>query len=177
MSDHKVLPNADGLETVAEDVERLTVWQRVGPWRVHAMGRARRDGEGPEFTWRWIRGLWVLRDRAVAQLLQMPTRTLNQWVSRNPAWFPDDFAFWLEPSELFLYFTDQEYRYTQKARPPRVFSSAGMLQARLRRRPQEALPLLRALESLLPLAESAAWLTDPRLAPPPGTFFRPTGCR
>lgn len=177
MSDHKVLPNAEQLAEEAEPTGRLHVWQRVGPWRVHAMGRARREGEGSEFTWRWIRGLWVLRDKAAAQLLGMPTRTLNQWVSRNPAWFPEDFAFWLEPAELFRYFTDEEYRFTPKQRPPRVFSSAGLLQARLRRRPHEAVPLLRALESLLPLAEAAAWLTDPRLAPPPGTFFRPTGCR
>lgn len=184
MVDHRVLPSSGAAEmdggaatgrsrSGAED--RWAVWRRIGGWRVHPMGRARRDGEPDEFTWRWIRGAWVLRDKAVAQLLGEQTRVLNQWVSRNPHWFPEDLAFWLEPAELGLYFTDVEFRFSGPyVRPPRVFTSAGLLQLRLRRRPEDALPLVRSLAALLPLAESAARLTDLRFAAPPGSCFTPS---
>lgn len=184
MVNHRVFPSSEESEkdvgSASEQSrncaeERWAVWRRVGKWRVQAMGRARRQGEPAALTWRWIRGAWVLRDKAVASLLGEPTRVLNQWVTRNPRWFPEDFAFWLDPSELGLYFTDVEFRFSGPyVRPPRVFTAAGILQLRLRRRPEDALPLLRGLAELLPLAESAARLADLRFAAPPGSCFLPS---
>lgn len=130
------------------------------------MGLARRVIDGERLEWRRIRRRWVLRDAQAARLLGLETRALNQWVQRRADLFPDSFTFVLEPEEWLRSFAQADLS-EPRTRPPRVFTAAGLLQARLLRDGPSQLGLVRWLATALPLLEAVGPVPDPWIVPPP----------
>jgi hypothetical protein len=104
---------------------------------------------GASLRWRRVRGLWVLIDREAAWCLGRPVRELNRFVRRHPAWFPDDFSFVLAPEEWQRKWPRFEGG-RRELRRPRVYSTAGMLQAGLRIGAADPVELIRWWAKLLP---------------------------
>lgn len=105
------------------------------------MGKAKSAGIIPIeriATWIYvIRGEQVMLDADLAELYGVPTKRLNEQVSRNLNRFPDDFMFRLTP-EAFANLESQiaTSRWGGRRSPPRVFTEHGvaMLSAVLRSR-------------------------------------------
>lgn len=130
------------------------------------MGLARRTVDGERLEWRRIRRRWVLRDAQAARLLGMETRALNQWIQRRADLFPEPFSFQLEPEEWLRSFADADAQ-NLRPRPPRVLTSAGLLQARLLREGASQISLVRWLATALPLLEAVGPVPEPWIVPPP----------
>ena len=77
-----------------------------------------------------IRGHKVMLDSDLAELYSVPTRTLNQAVSRNLDRFPEDFMFRLDQEEVSELNRSQSVIGSQKHRdpryPPSVFTEHGV---------------------------------------------------
>ncbi len=85
-----------------------------------------------------VRGERVILDRDLAELYDVPTKALNQAVSRNRERFPEDFMFRLSKEELEFWrshiVTSNPKARMALRRPPRAFTEQGvaMLSAVLR---------------------------------------------
>ena len=77
-----------------------------------------------------LRGHNVMLDSDLAELYSVPTKALNQAVSRNPDRFPEDFMFRLSREEVQNLNQSQIVTGSQKHRdpryPPRVFTEQGV---------------------------------------------------
>ncbi len=77
-----------------------------------------------------LRGQKVMLDYDLADLYDVPTKVLNQAVSRNKARFPDDFMFPLSKEETEELNRSQFVTGSQKHRdsrfPPRAFTQEGI---------------------------------------------------
>ena len=77
-----------------------------------------------------IRGEKVMVDYDLAELYGVPTKALNQAVTRNKNRFPDDFMFRLSAEEADAVNQSQTVTGSQKHRdpryPPRVFTQEGV---------------------------------------------------
>jgi hypothetical protein len=78
-----------------------------------------------------IRGQKVILDADMAVLYGVPTKALNQAVSRNKERFPADFAFLLTPQEKAEVVTNCDHLLRLKFSPvlPRAFTEHGALMA------------------------------------------------
>ena len=76
-----------------------------------------------------IRGQRVMLDSDLAMLYGVPTRQLNQQVSRNPERFPEDFAYQLTQQEftnLMSQFVTSSSGYGGRRKLPWVFTEQGV---------------------------------------------------
>ena len=71
-----------------------------------------------------IRGQKVMLDSDLAELYQVPTKTLNQAVKRNAERFPEDFMFRITPEEAEASNRSQFVTGSQKHRDPRLLPYA-----------------------------------------------------
>jgi hypothetical protein len=71
-----------------------------------------------------IRGQKVMLDRDLAELYEVPTKALNQAVSRNADRFPDDFMFRLNATEAEALNRSQIVTGSHKHRDPRLLPYA-----------------------------------------------------
>jgi len=109
-----------------------------------------------------VRGFRVMLDSDLAELYGVPTRTLNQAVSRNASRFPADFAFRLTPLEAAnlksQFVTSSSHGGSRKL--PRVFTEQGvaMLSSvlRSRRAIEVNIAIMRAFVHVRELASASA---------------------
>ena len=76
-----------------------------------------------------VRGLKVMLDSDLAELYGVPTRRLNEQVSRNAVRFPSDFMFSLSPEELRnlkSQFATSSLEHGGRRKPTQVFTEQGV---------------------------------------------------
>ena len=77
-----------------------------------------------------VRGQKVMLDAELAELYGVPTKVLNQAVTRNMERFPEDFMFRLSREEAGVVYRSQFVTGSQKHRdpryPPRAFTQEGV---------------------------------------------------
>src|SRR2546422_6531855 len=76
-----------------------------------------------------VRGLRVMLDSDLAELYGVPTKVLNQAVSRNISRFPSDFMLQLSPAEwaiLKSQFVTSRLGHGGRRKLPRVFTEQGV---------------------------------------------------
>ena len=108
-----------------------------------------------------IRGRRVMFDADLARLYDVPTKTLNQAVSRNVERFPEDFAFRLSKDELENWrsqiVTSNPSVKMGLRRPPYAFTEHGVAMLSSVLKSEQALIATTVLVSMAVAALSGAW--------------------